>query len=416
MPLTKNHCGRQGDSALTTTTRDEIYYDPYDPDLQRDPYPTFRRMREEAPLYYNEPHDFFAVSRFADCEAVLKDHETYSSARSNILELVKLDMDLPSGVFIFEDPPIHTVHRSLLSRVFTPRKMNALEPQIRKLCQDTLDPLVGTDRLDFVADLGARLPMGVIGMLLGIPVPDQEGVRVHKDEGIRREVGKPGEFTEEQFADATFFEDYINWRREHPSDDLMTALIVAEFEDETGTVRTLTHDELLIFVNVLATAGNETTNRVIGHMGRILGDLPDQRRALCEDRSLIPNAVEELLRFEPPALQACRFVTRDVELHGQTVPAGSTMMVILASANHDHRAFPPDGDVFDVHRQVTHHLTFGHGIHFCLGAALARLEARIAMDEILTRFPDWEVDHENAELDSSQVRGWSTLPVHITTH
>lgn len=400
---------------MTTTTTDEIYYDPYDPDLQRDPYPMFRRMREEAPLYYNEPHDFFAVSRYSDCEAVLKDHATFSSARSNILELVKLDMDLPSGVFIFEDPPIHTVHRSLLSRVFTPKKMNALEPQIRKLCQDTLDPLIGSARLDFVMDLGARLPMGVIGMLLGIPVADQEDIRVHKDEGIRREEGKPGEFTEDQFADATFFEDYINWRREHPSDDLMTALIQAEFEDETGTVRTLTHDELLIFVNVLATAGNETTNRVIGHMGRILGDLPDQRKQLYEDRSLIPNAVEELLRFEPPALQACRYVTRDVEIQGRTVPEGSTMMVILAAANHDHRAFPPDGDVFDIHRKVTHHLTFGHGIHFCLGAALARLEARIAMDEILTRFPHWVVDHENAKLDSSQVRGWSTLPVHITT-
>jgi len=400
---------------LTTKHRHEIYYDPYDPDLQLDPYPVFRRMREESPLYYNEEHDFFAVSRYSDCEAVLKDHTTFSSAKGGILELIKMDIELPSGVFIFEDPPLHTAHRSLLSRVFTPKKMNALEPRIRKLCQDTLDPLVGSDRLDFVMDLGARLPMAVIGMLLGIPIADQEDLRRHKDEGIRREVGKPGEFTEDQFADATFFEDYINWRREHPSDDLMTALMVGEFEDETGTVRTLTHDELLIFVNVLATAGNETTNRVIGHMGRILGDLPDQRRQVAEDRSLVPNAVEEILRFEPPALQTCRYVTRDVELHGQTVPAGSVMMVIMASGNHDDREFPPDGDRFDVSRPVSHHLTFGHGIHFCLGAALARLEARVALDEILNRFPDWEVDHANAALDSSQVRGWSTLPVHLPT-
>ncbi|MBN2624852.1 MAG: cytochrome P450, partial [Acidimicrobiales bacterium] len=160
---------------------------------------------------------------------------------------------------------------------------------------------------------------------------------------------------------------------------------------------------------------NETTNRVIGHIGRILGDHPDQRRDLAEDRSLIPNAVEEILRYEPPALQACRYVTRDVEYHGQTVPAGSTMMLLLASANRDHRAFPPDGDVFDIRRTINHHLTFGYGIHFCLGAALARLEARIALDEILTRFPEWEVDWANAELDSSQVRGWSTLPVHLPT-
>jgi cytochrome P450 len=297
--------------------------------------------------------------------------------------------------------------------VFTPKKMNALEPQIREMCQATLDPIVGTDRLDFVGDLGARLPMAVIGMLLGIPEEDQEDLRVHKDEGIRREEGKPGEFSEDQFADAKFFDDYINWRREHPSDDLMTELIQAEFEDETGTTRSLTHDELLIFVNVLATAGNETTNRVIGHMGKNLAEHPAQRADLVADRALIPNAIEELLRFEPPALQACRYVTADVEFHGQTVPAGSVMMVILASANRDSRAFPPDGDAFDIRRKINHHLTFGHGIHFCLGAALARLEARIALDEILTRWPTWEVDWKNAKLDSSQVRGWSSLPVHL---
>jgi cytochrome P450 len=395
------------------TSRDEIYYDPYDPDLQLDPYPIFRRMREEAPLYYNEKHDFYAVSRFDDVESVLKDARTFSSARGGILELIKANIELPSGVFIFEDPPLHTAHRGVLSRVFTPKKMNALEPQIRALCAEVLDPLVGSDRLDFVLDLGARMPMRVIGMLLGIPEQDQEDVRLRKDEGLRREPGQPGEFREDQFADAAFFEDYITWRVQHPSDDLMTALVQAEFEDETGTVRRLTRDELLIFVNVLATAGNETTNRVIGHSGKILAEHPDQRRELVDDRSLIPNAVEEILRFEPPALQACRYVTRDVEFHGHTVPEDSALMMLMASGNRDHRAFPPDGDVFDIHRQIGHHLSFGYGIHFCLGAALARLEARIAIDEILSRFPEWEVDLDNATLDSSQVRGWSTLPVHL---
>ena len=395
------------------TTRDEIYYDPYDPELQLDPYPVFRRMREEAPLYYNERHDFYAVSRFADVESALKDHGTFSSAHGGILELIKADIELPSGVFIFEDPPIHTAHRGILSRIFTPRKMNALEPFVRDLCAEVLDPLVGADRLDFVGDLGARMPMRVIGALLGIPVQDQEDVRQHKDDTLRREPGQPGEFSEDQFADAAFFADYIDWRTDNPSDDLMTSLIRAEFEDETGTVRRLTRDELLIFVNVLATAGNETTNRVIGHIGRLLAEHPDQRRELVDDRSLIPNAVEEILRVEPPALQACRYVTRDVEFHGQTVPEASTLMVLMASANRDDRAFPPDGDVFDIHREIGHHLTFGHGIHFCLGAALARLEARVAIDEILSRFPEWEVDWDNARLDSSQVRGWASLPVHL---
>ena len=276
-----------------------------------------------------------------------------------------------------------------------------------------LDPLVGTDRLDFVADLGAKMPMKVIGMLLGIPEEDQEQVRVHQDNKLRREEGQPGTFDDDQFADGTFFEQWVDRRTEHPSDDLMTALIQAEFEDETGTTRRLTRDELLIFLNILATAGNETTNRVIGWSGKLLADHPDQRRRLVEDRSLIPNAVEEILRYQPPALQSCRYVTQDVELHGQTVPEGSALMLIMASANRDDRAFAPDGDAFDVTRTINHHLTFGYGIHFCLGAALARLEARIAIDEILQRFPEWEVDMDGAKLDSSQVRGWSTLPVHL---
>lgn len=399
----------------TTITSDEISYDPYNEVLQLDPYPVFRRLREDKPLYYNDEYDFYAVSRFKDVEAVFKDHRTFSSAKGGILELIKADMELPPGVFIFEDPPLHTAHRGVLSRVFTPRKMNALEPQIRAYCAKVLDPLVGTDRLDFVADLGATMPMKVIGMLLGIPEQDQEDIRVHQDNKLRREEGQAGTFSEDQFADATFIEPYIEWRRKNPSDDLMTQLLNAEFEDETGTVRTLTHEELLIFINILATAGNETTNRTIGWSGKILGDHPDQRHELAADPSLIPNAVEEILRFQPPALQACRYVTQDVEMYGETVPAGSVMMLLMASANRDSEIFPPDGDVFDIHRDVERQLTFGHGIHFCLGAALARLEARIAVDEILKRFPDWEVDMANAKLDTSQVRGWASLPVHLPT-
>ena len=405
---------------MSTALSNDIYYDPYDPELQLDPYPTFRRMREEAPLYYNEKHDFYALSRFDDVESAFKDHRTFSSSRGNILELVHANVEMPPGVFIFEDPPVHSAHRGVLSRVFTPRKMNLLEPQIRAYCARVLDPLVGSDRLDFVADLGAKMPMKVIGMLLGIPEEDQEVVRVHQDNKLKRKEGEPGAFTEEGVAastvDGTYFEKYINWRKENPSDDLMTQLIQAEFEDETGVVRRLTHDEILIFVNILATAGNETTNRVIGWAGKILADHPDQRRQLVEDPTLIPNAVEELLRVQPPALQACRYVTRDVEIHGQVVPEGSVMMLLIAAANRDREAFPPDGDQFDIHRQINHHLTFGYGIHFCLGAALARLEARIAIDEILQRFPEWEVDHEHARLDSSQVRGWATLPVHLPTN
>jgi cytochrome P450 len=398
---------------VTIPNAGEAYYDPYDTDLHADPYPAFQRLREEAPLYYNEAYDFYALSRFEDVEKGLLDHATFSSARGGILELIKANIDLPPGVFIFEDPPMHSAHRGLLSRVFSPKKMHALEPRIREFCALALDPLVGADGFDFVGDLGSKMPMRVIGMLLGIPEQDQQAVRERGDSKLRHEAGKPQEYREDQFADDTFFADYIDWRSKHPSSDLMTELLQAEFEDETGTVRRLTRDEILIFVNVLATAGNETTNRLIGWTGKVLAENPDQRRQLHADRSLIPNAIEEMLRFEPPAIQICRCLTRDVEYYGQTVPEGNVMMFLNGSANRDHRAFPPDGDRFDIHRKITHHLTFGYGIHFCLGAALARLEGCIALDEVLDRFPEWSVDWDGAKLDSSAVRGWERLPVSV---
>jgi cytochrome P450 len=388
-------------------TTSGVYYDPYDVEINADPYPVFRRLREEAPLYYNGKHDFYAVSRFDDVERALLDPKTYISGRGAILELIKANIEMPPGVLIFEDPPVHTLHRSLLSRVFTPRKVAALEPKIREFCARSLDPLVGAGRFDFVADLGAQMPMRTIGMLLGIPEEDQESIRDTVDASLRTEAGKPMQ----GLAISDMFAGYIDWRAEHPSDDIMTELLRAEFEDETGKVRRLTRDEILTYVNVIAGAGNETTNRLIGWTGKVLADHPDQRRQLALDRSLIPNAIEEILRYESPAPQAARYVARDVEVRGHNVPEGSVMLLLYGSANRDDRRYP-DGDRFDIHRQLGQSLTFGHGIHFCLGAALARLEGRVALDEVLKRFPEWEVDRAGAKLAStSTVRGWETLPV-----
>ena len=201
------------------------------------------------------------------------------------------------------------------------------------------------------------------------------------------------------------FAEYIDWRADHPSDDLMTDMLQAEFEDETGTVRRLTREEILTYVTVVAGAGNETTTRLIGWTGKVLAEHPDQRRELVEDRTLLPAAIEELLRFESPAPYVGRFMTRDVELHGRTVPAGSIMLFLNGAANHDDRRWP-DPDRFDIHREIRPHITFGYGIHFCLGAALARLEGRIALDEVLDRFPEWTVDWDGARLaPTSTVRG-----------
>jgi cytochrome P450 len=207
------------------------------------------------------------------------------------------------------------------------------------------------------------------------------------------------------------FADYIDWREEHPSDDLMTDLMQAEFEDESGTTRRLRRDELLAFVGLIGLAGNETTSRLITWIGKLLGDHADQRRDLVEDRSLVPNAIEEILRYESPAAFFARYMTKDVEWYGRTVPAGSAMVVINGSGNRDDRRFP-DGDRFDVHREISQILSFGYGAHYCLGAALARLEGRIALEEILERFPEWEVDTANAQQAvTSTARGWDALPV-----
>ena len=288
--------------------------------------------------------------------------------------------------------------------------MNEIEPKIRDFCARTLDPRVGSGGFDFIADLGHQMPMRTIGLLLGIPESDQEALRDRTDDGLRLASGEmppppvSGESPEE-------YQAYIDWRAENPSDDLMTELLNAELEDETGTVRTLTRDEILLYITLLNGAGNETTARLIGWTGKVLAEHPDQRRELVDDPSLIPNAIEELLRYEPPSPVQARYVTRDVEHYETTVPEGSIMLLLNASANRDPRAFD-DPDRFDIHRRIGKHLTFGFGLHFCLGAALARLEGRIALEEVLKRFPEWEVDHDNAvQARTSTVRGWESLPV-----
>ncbi len=395
---------------MTVSSTSSVYYDMYDVDINVDPYPVYRRLRQEQPLYYNGVHDFYAVSRFDDVERGLLDPQTFISGRGAILEVIRANIDMPPGVLIFEDPPIHNIHRRLVSRAFTARRVAELEAKIRELCASCLDPLVGGGRLDFIADVGAYVAMRTIGMLLGIPEADQVAIRDHTDANLRTREGRPMRVSDD-LASGAIFAEYIDWRAEHPSDDLMTELLQIEFEDETGTVRRLTRNELLTFVNVIAGAGNETTARLIGWAGKVLADHPDQRRELVEDRSLIPNAIEELLRYEPPGPHVARYVAQDAEVQGQTVPAGSVMVFLLAAANRDDRRFP-DGDRFDIHREVGHQLTFGYGIHFCMGSALARLEGRIALDEILARFPQWEVDGANARLSpTSTVRGWETLPV-----
>jgi cytochrome P450 len=391
----------------------ELYYDPFDFGIDDNPYPVWRRMREEAPLYYNDKYNFYALSRYDDVAQALPDWQTYRSGRGTTADILFSGIEVPPGILLWEDPPLHDLHRRLLSRVFTPRRMLAVEDLVRQFCSRALDPLRDADGFDFVVDLGAIMPMRTIGYLLGIPEDGQQQIRDLNDKSITVSAQRDGaaEVSQTIFEESLgVFAEYIEWRSTHPSDDLMTELLNAEVEEQDGTCRRLERTEVLAYTAMIAGAGNETTARLIGFMGQLLGEHPDQRGELVADPSLIPSAVEETLRYEPPSPVQARYVARDVELYGRTVTQGSYMLLLNGSASRDDSRFTfPDR--YDIHR-TGGHLSFGQGLHFCLGSALARLEARVAFEEVLKRWTDWDVDYDNASrARTSSVRGWARLPV-----
>ena len=392
----------------------ELYYDPFDYAIDDDPYPVWARMRDEAPLYHNEKYDFYALSRYADIVRALPDWRNYRSGHGTTADILFSGIEVPPGILLFEDPPLHDLHRRLLSRVFTPKRMLAVEDMVREFCCRALDSLRDVDRFDVVSNFGAILAMRTIGYLLGLPEEGQQAIRDRNDAliTVAQPSGGVDEVSPTIFEDSiAMFADYIAWRADHPSDDLMTDLLNAEIEEPGGTLRRLDRNEVLAYTAMVAGAGNETSARLIGSMAQLLAEHPDQRRELVADRSLIPSAVEETLRFEPPSPVQARYVAADVQWYGQNVPAGSYLLLLNGSANRDAAQFA-DPDRYDIDRQVVGHLSFGQGIHFCLGSALARLEARVAFEELLTRWPEWEVDYAGAErARTSSVRGWAKLPV-----
>lgn len=391
-----------------------IYYDPYDYDIDADPHPVWKRMRDEAPLYRNERYDFFALSRFDDVLAASLDHETFSSARGTVLEMMKEDGRGDSSMMIWMDPPDHTQLRKLVSRAFSPQRIAALEDDIRRIAAGYLDRYVGSRGFDYVADFGAKLPMMVIGAMLGVPEEDRDAIRQWTDEMLHREPGEVD--SSERLARVHhhlwgYFARYIHERRQKPHDDMMTDLIDAEMTDASGVTRRLDDGELIAFIGLLSGAGNETVARLLGWTGTTLARFPDERRKLVADPARIPNAVEELLRFEAPSPVQARWVMRDTEWYGTVVPKDSKMLLLTGSAGRDERRYA-EPDRFDVDRRFERHMTFGYGVHFCLGASLARLEGRVGIEETLKRFPAWDVDLEQAEMvHTSTVRGWAKLPI-----
>jgi cytochrome P450 len=371
-------------------------------------------MRDEAPLYRNDRFDFFALSRFQDVLDATVDVETYSSARGTMLEMMGKAPPLP--MMIFTDPPEHDRLRALVSRAFTPRRIAALEPAIRRIVRGYLDPHVGGSGFDFITDFGAKVPMMVIASMLGVPEEDREQIRHWTDEMLHREPGEvdptpriapiAGQL-------AACFMRYVEERRKRPADDMMTHLLEAEVEDENGARRRLSDAELLAFIMLISGAGNETVARLLGFAGAALADFPREREKLVERPGLIPNAIEELLRYEAPSPVQGRTVMRDVEWYGVRVPAGSIMLLLTGSAGRDERQYA-DPDRLDVERDIGRHVSFGYGTHFCLGASLARLEGRVALEEVLARFPRWEVDWSGAaRVTTSTVRGFAKLPIRL---
>lgn len=397
---------------MTDTNMVDLYYDPFDFDIDDDPYPIWKRMRDEAPLYYNEKYNFYALSRYDDVAQGLHDWETYRSGKGTTMDVIMSGVEVPPGVILFEDPPLHDIHRRVLSKVFTPRRMEAIEPLVRQFCVRALDSLAGATRFDVIGDFGALIPMRTIGYLLGIPEQGQQQIRDNTDASIGLKEGSFQAVSAATFENAyQLFADYIEWRAEHPSDDLMTQLLNAEVEDE-GRLRPLSRIEVLTYTSMIAGAGNETTTRLIGFIAQLLAEHPDQRRELVEDFSLIPRAIEEVLRYQSPSPVQARYVARDTDAYGQTIAEGSVMLLLNGSANRDERRYP-DGESFDIQRGGSH-LSFGQGLHFCLGSSLARMQARVALEEMLRRWPEWEVDYTDAAMaHTSSVRGWGKLPITV---
>jgi len=399
------------------TTAVPVEFDPFSEDFFNGPFETYRRLRDEAPAYYSEKYGFWALSRYDDVTAAIKDHETYSSARGVSLDMFmdEPNPDMPDLV-IMMDPPDHTKMRKLVNKVFTPRAVAALEPMIRAKiteCADRLDP----KSFDAVADFSALFPVEIITTMLGVPPGDRQQVRHWLDRALTR---APGDFRPSEDGMAAniesglYYYDLVQKRRAEPQDDMISQLTQVEVEREEGGVAQLTDIEITGFLSLLGGAGAETVTKVVASALVILSERPEQWQLLRDDRSLIPAAFEEVLRFEGPVGYLIRYSMRDIEIHGQNIPTNVPVMLVTGAATRDERAFY-DPDAFDIRRRSSgFNLGFGYGAHSCLGAALARMEGRIALEFLLDRLPSYEVDHSALRrVNMTNVMGYSNVPVHV---
>jgi cytochrome P450 len=399
----------------TLTTSKAVVFDPFSDDFFNTPYSTYRRLRDEAPVYYSEKYDFYALTRHADVTAAMKDAETFSSSRGIDLEMVQSG-NPPPPLIIMMDPPDHRRMRSLVNKVFTPR---AVERQ-RQLVVEQIDRFlagVDGDEFDAVQDFSALFPVEVITQMLGVPVELRQQVRLLLDKQLEREYGKvemPAEGLQAGIETGLMYYNIIQDRRAEPQDDMISELIAAEVERD-GAATKLDDIEIAGFASMLGGAGAETVTKLIGNAVVTFAEHPDQWQLLLDDRSKIPEAVEELLRWEAPAQYLVRYTLKDVELHGTTIPAGNPVLLCVGSANRDERAFTA-ADTFDIERDRSEaqNIGLGYGVHSCLGAALARMESIIALDKLLDFMPRYELVQDGLKrVAMTNVIGWHNVPVRL---
>jgi cytochrome P450 len=386
---------------------------PFSYTFHEDPYPTYRWLRDHAPLYRNASLGFWALSRHRDVLDASLEWETYSSAEGTTLERVDPALFETRPMIIFLDPPRHARLRKLVSRAFTPRRVAELEPFIRATVSRLLDRVAADGGGDFVRDVSTPLPMEVIFTLLGVPEGDRTELRRWMDVSLERDHGTPRIPERAIVAMANMMQYWIQFIedvRRKPNDGLASALLQVEVEDDGGTMARLTDGEVIGFLNLLGAAGNETVTKLLANACVLFARHAAEYRKVRETPSLIPDAVEEVLRYTSPSQYQGRVTTRDVEWYGETVPKGSRVLLLTASANRDEREFP-DPDRFDVERRPESHLGLGYGVHFCLGASLARLESRVALEEFARRFPSYAVDESNCvRVHMSNVHGYEHVP------
>lgn len=394
-----------------------VEFDPFSRDFFDDPYDTYADLREHAPCYYSEQYDFYALSRFDDVVAGHRDHATFSSTHGQTYEQLKSGEPAQMGSIIAMDPPEHTRYRKLVSRSFTPRSIGNYEGLVREIISGYLDSLMGRRQFDILEEFAAPFPVEIISTILGVPPEDRQQIRHWTDAMLHREEGSAmgsQASAEAGMAQGMYLFQLSQQKRAEPADDMISALIEAQVETDSGDLTHLDDAEIAGLGTLLAAAGSETVTKLVGNAMVLFHRHPDQWAMVLDDPGVLANGVEEILRYWAPSQYQGRYSTVDSEWHGVTIPKHKPVFLITGAANRDPRRYD-DPDKFDITRDPGLAVGLGHGLHVCLGAALARLESRVAIEEIARRWPAFEVNEEGLRrVQMSNVAGYSSVPITVS--